>query len=455
MTRDEHTTNRPTPGGSAFQETVMDDYLTRVAEAVRDATLNKAWQIGNNGPLRSAVDLPAVIASVPRPEPVSNNAISQLLCAVQYYGSCKWSEGMGLIADPTLADVRAAWDGVYESVQSLYAEPVAAQVAVPEQWQAVARECVSHLDDGRTQPALSRSLRKLSAMLDSSVAPPVSVSHGWKLVPVEPTPGMLMAAGAAVHAATYWHRAYCAMLAATPEAPQTIQCNACDWIGSSADALYLGGREPIGPLCPECHETTGPADDAATLEAPEPVLDRPASIGGTTFGVGIPVRTLVAAAQRRYEVEQTPASLADRQALIDALRRPVVDAEIATLRSAIRAMASMLQAREWAEHVSTDPDVTDLEVQITELVGTATKLREQNATLGEAISLQHANGEALAERVMQAEAQNVALVAAMQNIADEFVPGDEQKLYGTPTDVLDRIRSTARAALASAKGGAQ
>ena len=56
-----------------------------------------------------------------------------------------------------------------------------------------------------------------------------------------------------------------AMLAAAPEAPQTIQCNACNWIGSSADAHYLGGREPIGPLCPECHETTGPADDAATL----------------------------------------------------------------------------------------------------------------------------------------------------------------------------------------------
>ncbi|GAB2885217.1 hypothetical protein GCM10027202_12260 [Microvirgula curvata] len=52
-----------------------------------------------------------------------------------------------------------------------------------------------------------------------------------------------------------------AMLAAVPEAPQTIQCNACDWIGSSDDARYLGGRSPLGPLCPECGETTGPADD--------------------------------------------------------------------------------------------------------------------------------------------------------------------------------------------------
>lgn len=62
-----------------------------------------------------------------------------------------------------------------------------------------------------------------------------------------------------------------AMLAAAPEAPQTIQCNACDWIGSSADALHLGGREPIGPLCPACHETTGPADDAEALGGELPV----------------------------------------------------------------------------------------------------------------------------------------------------------------------------------------
>ena len=139
--------------------------------------------------------------------------------------------------------------------------------------------------------------------------------------------------------------------AAAPEAPQTIQCNACNWIGSSADALYLGGREPIGPLCPECHETTGPADDAATPEAPEPVLDRPASIGGATVGVGIPVRTLVAAAQRRYEVEQTPASLADRQALIDALRRPIVDTEIATLREQNAALVAALEGvLRWIDH---------------------------------------------------------------------------------------------------------
>lgn len=38
MTHDEHTTNRPTPGGSAFQETGMDDYLTSVPGVVNTAS---------------------------------------------------------------------------------------------------------------------------------------------------------------------------------------------------------------------------------------------------------------------------------------------------------------------------------------------------------------------------------------------------------------------------------
>lgn len=65
-------------------------------------------------------------------------------------------------------------------------------------------------------------------------------------------------------------------------------------------------------------------------------------------------------------------------------QQPADDA--AALRSDIRAMASMLQAREWAEHFSADHDVTDLEVQITELVSMATALREQNATLVAALT---------------------------------------------------------------------
>ena len=190
----------------------MDDYLTRVAEAVRDATLNKAWQIGNSGPLRSAVDLPAVIASVPRPEPVA------------------WRHSHTHSLHDLAADVELA-DGD-EWAEPLYAEPVAAQQS----------------------------------------------------------------------------------------------------------------------------------DDAATL------------------------------------------------------------------RSAIRAMASMLQAREWAEHVSNDPDVTDLEVQITELVGTATKLREQNATL----------------------------VATLMPFAFICKDGVVTKNYVTVTTCAEYFNRAEKvlAALASAKGGA-
>ena len=39
------------------------------------------------------------------------------------------------------------------------------------------------------------------------------------------------------------------------------------------------------------------------------------------------------------------------------------------LRLAVREMAAALEAREWAEHVSRDPDAAALELQITELVG--------------------------------------------------------------------------------------
>ncbi|AVY95731.1 hypothetical protein DAI18_18040 [Microvirgula aerodenitrificans] len=181
----------------------MDDYLTRVAEAVRDATLACAWQIGDNGPLRSAVKLPKIIASVPRPEPVAAWAAGT--AAIEFALEDATGEGMAFLR---------CW---------LYG--------------------------------------------DFDV-----IRNEW------------------------------------PEAPESV---------------YIGA-DPLHP------ETV--AMLAAAPEEPQPVLDRPASIGGTTFGVGIPVRTLVAAAQRRYEAEQTPASLADRQALIDALRHPVVDAELTTLR---------------------------------------------------------------------------------------------------------------------------
>jgi hypothetical protein len=47
------------------------------------------------------------------------------------------------------------------------------------------------------------------------------------------------------------------------------------------------------------------------------------------------------------------------------------------LRKAVREMARMLEAREWAEHVSSDPDAAALEGEITNLVGLYNELREK------------------------------------------------------------------------------
>jgi hypothetical protein len=38
------------------------------------------------------------------------------------------------------------------------------------------------------------------------------------------------------------------------------ECNACVWLGAVDDCVWLGD---IGPLCPECHETTGCVDGEA------------------------------------------------------------------------------------------------------------------------------------------------------------------------------------------------
>lgn len=43
----------------------------------------------------------------------------------------------------------------------------------------------------------------------------------------------------------------------------------------------------------------------------------------------------------------------------------------AELRRAIQTMTALLQEYEWAEHVSSDPDITALECEITQLVGRA------------------------------------------------------------------------------------
>lgn len=31
------------------------------------------------------------------------------------------------------------------------------------------------------------------------------------------------------------------------------ECNGCSWVGEASDCVYCG---EVGPLCPECHETT-------------------------------------------------------------------------------------------------------------------------------------------------------------------------------------------------------
>lgn len=56
-----------------------------------------------------------------------------------------------------------------------------------------------------------------------------------------------------------------------------------------------------------------------------------------------------------------------------------------------------------------------------------------------------------AQKAMQARdalrAECEALRAALVDIANEFPPGDERKTYSLPTDALDFIRETARAAI--------
>jgi hypothetical protein len=51
-------------------------------------------------------------------------------------------------------------------------------------------------------------------------------------------------------------------------------------------------------------------------------------------------------------------------------------AEVAQLRKSIRDMTSLLQGKEWAEHLSADPDISALESEITKLIGAAAPVHE-------------------------------------------------------------------------------
>jgi hypothetical protein len=51
----------------------------------------------------------------------------------------------------------------------------------------------------------------------------------------------------------------------------------------------------------------------------EPLLDKPASVGGLRFHAGLPIRLLVEAAQRRYEHEESPEGKAEQKRKSDEL----------------------------------------------------------------------------------------------------------------------------------------
>lgn len=240
----------------------MADYLTRVAEAVRAACFEACNENGGDMGAICGIDLPEVIASVPRPEPVF------VPSGAKYFA---YDQEVGFDLYDTANEAKKA---AQESIDEYRSEAAEGWNEAVENvcWGVVlgkTREIEVH--DGYDGSAgLAGCGRPVDYVLTSEpVAAQPAVPGGWKLAPVEPTREMLDAAHTNfrrdVEIDPLLKTSYRAMLAAAPEVPQTIQCNACDWIGSSADALYLGGREPIGPLCPECHETTGPADDAATL----------------------------------------------------------------------------------------------------------------------------------------------------------------------------------------------
>lgn len=122
-----------------------------------------------------------------------------------------------------------------------------------------------------------------------------------------------------------------------------------------------------------------------------------------------------------------------RAALAAAPKVPQTADDAATLRSAIRDMALLLRSREWADQFNTDHDVTDLEVQITELVGTATELCEQHAALVAAL-----------ERML---AMHDTMMTKVNHGASFFDADCLREMNEAP--------SQAAQAIASTKGGAQ
>ena len=373
----------------------MADYLTRVAEAVRDACAAEAFmettlaveyvsatcpgEIISNMILNN-IDLQAVIASVPRPEMAAKYFAYDQEVGFDLYDTASeakkaaqesvdeyrseaaegWNEAVenvcwGVVLEKTReVEIHDGYDGSTGLAGCgrpvdyvLASEPVAAQPAVP---------------DGLLTAADMKHLRRFAECAEDCDGHDVPKEDMKRLERL----GAVRSLGFGRHETTAFGDA---MLAATPVAPQP--------------AAPLG--TPQNPICIDSEEMARLAEFAGiSVDNREDAAGILLWVGEHQDDDGTVGYGLCASLEDYPEEGCYP--------LVELPRMQTADGA-ATLRSAIRAMAAMLQAREWAEHVSTDPVVTDLEVQITELVGTATKLREQNAALVAAVeaTLFHVN----------------------------------------------------------------
>ena len=218
MTRDEQE-QTALMGGSAFQETgMMDDYLTRVAEAVRDAVLNETVDMASTrGFLIECIfDLPKIIASVPRPEPVAAWAAGT--AAIEFALEDATGEGMAFLRCWLYGDfdvIRNEWpeapESVYIGADPLHPETVAMLAAAPEAPPVAAQPAVP---DGLLTAADMKHLRRFSECAEDCDGHDVPKEDMKRLERL----GAVRSLGFGRHETTAFGDA---MLGDTPEAPQT------------------------------------------------------------------------------------------------------------------------------------------------------------------------------------------------------------------------------------------